>query len=349
MKRTILLSALLIISNFSFAQTIRRVTNLPGAATGVNTYATVNEAMAAATSGDIIYIEPSATPYAGFNVTKTLHFIGNGNFLEQNSNTPYEKSNSYIEGRVYFDANSNSSTASGLYFGAQVDIMNTIGVEIKKCRLAKGIFLNANTSGTLISENLIVNDVAGKTDNSSAQSTTLKNNIIESGNVSYLKNSTIKNNTIYYYYSSTLINNQGCTITNNILDRRVINSVYDVSGNNTGSTVTNNLQVLSASAVLPSANPDSNKNLYTGNFNNIYVVNNPWVSNDLIKDADFKLVAGSSAIGMGTFNTDAGAYGGDTPYTLSGLPNIPIITSAVSSTTGTNSVPLNVIISVRSN
>jgi hypothetical protein len=346
MNRTFLFVALLIFSEISWAQTIRRVTNLPGAATGVNTYSTIIDAMTAASSGDTIYIEPSATGYEGFNVTKTLHFIGNGNFLAQNPNTPYEKSSSTIEGRVYFDAGSSNSTATGIYFENRTDLMNSSGVQIKRCRFSNGIVLNANTSNILLAESMIVGDVSGTSINTSAQNVMLRNNII-SGKVNYLKNSTIDNNTIYYYYKNTVTDNPGSTITDNIMDHRDTKDILVLSEENTGSTISNNLQIASATATLPET--DENNNKFTSNFNNIFVVAEPWVAVAKLKDADFKLIEGSLAKGMGTKGTDAGAFGDTHPYTLSGLPNIPIITSAESSTTGTNAVPLSVTISVRSN
>lgn len=350
MNRTVLLLVLLTFSELSIAQTIRRVTNLPGAATGVNTYSTVIDAMAAASNGDTIYIEPSATAYEGFNVTKTLHFIGNGNFLAQNPNTPYDKASSTIEGRVYFDAGSSNSTATGLYFKDGADLMNTSEVRIQKSRFEDGILFKANTSRIFVEKNLIVNDVKGSTDKTSAQIVMFENNIISSGRVMYLKNSTINNNTISNLFYYTLVeNNDASFITNNIFDHRSVNGILDVTEENIGSTVSNNLQVLSASTTLPSPATDANGNKYTSNFNNIFAVSNPWVANASLKDADFKLIAGSVAIGMGNKGVDAGAFGGEKPYTLSGLPNIPIITSAVSSTNGTNAVPLSVTISVRSN
>jgi len=344
MRRALLFFGALVICISSFAQTIRRVTNLPVSSPGIN------DAIAASSNGDMIYIEPSTVAYAGFTVNKTLNFIGNGNFLDQNPDTPFEKNVSYINQNVYFEAGSNNSTITGLYFEDNLILTGTNGVQIRRNRLNGGFALNANTSGILIAENYFGGSVAGLANNgTSAQNTVLRNNIVSFGEIRFLKNSVIQNNTVIYNFTNSIIrDNENCVISNNIFDRRTYNAIYNVSGENGGSTVLNNLQIVSASAPLPSPNPDANNNLYTSNFNNVFVVNYPWNANP-VKDSNFKLLAGSPAAGIGIGGTDAGAFGGAFPYTLSTLPNIPIITSAITSTTGTNTVPIDVTISVRSN
>jgi hypothetical protein len=329
------------------AQTIRRVHSLPVADAGANTYATVADAVAASAADDIIYIEPSSTEYAGFTVTKRLHFIGNGNFLEQNPNTPFDKNPSIISTAVSFDIGSSGSTITGLYLRSTLTIAGTTGIEVKRNRFGNGITLGNNTSGILIAENYIDENIRAQDVSNSGVSTVIRNNIIRSGNITYMKNSVIQNNTIYYSVNAAFVAN--CTdsqITNNIFDRRGMFSIRQVGNDNAGATVTNNLQI--AAGGIPATNPDANKNMYTSEAGAVFVVASPW-GNNPTKDASLKLVAGSLATNLGTDGKDAGAFGGTIPYTLSGLPNVPVITSAVSTETGTNTIPLSVTISVRSN
>ena len=60
-----------------------------------------------------------------------------------------------------------------------------------------------------------------------------------------------------------------------------------------------------------------------GNMDNIYM--NSVFVNTGTSDGKFKLKAGSVAIGAGTGGTDSGIFGGDYPYILSGLPEVPAI------------------------
>ena len=53
-------------------------------------------------------------------------------------------------------------------------------------------------------------------------------------------------------------------------------------------------------------------------------------------DAYYQLADGSPAIGSGLNSADMGAYGGDTPYVLSGVPGIPRITRFVVPATATD-------------
>jgi len=78
------------------------------------------------------------------------------------------------------------------------------------------------------------------------------------------------------------------------------------------------------------------------------LVSNPWTTFGS-EDAKFQLGASSPAAGIGTGGTNAGAFGGASPYVLSGLPPYPIITNFTTSGVGNTSVPLSVSVTVRGN
>lgn len=63
---------------------------------------------------------------------------------------------------------------------------------------------------------------------------------------------------------------------------------------------------------------------YVGTFEEFFEDN----SGSLIHDRDFQLREGSPAIGAGTAGIDQGAFGGDRPYVLSGLPPVPAVIDA---------------------
>jgi hypothetical protein len=346
MKRTFLLFATVIFSLNSFAQTIRRVNNIPGAASGANTYATIPAAISAATNGDIIYIEPSTIPYGdAVTVDKQLSLIGNGNFLEQNPNTPFDKKTSMVSNSFTFSVGSENSSVTGIYFTSIV-ILETSNILVKQCRLDGSLAYFNNADNIVVTKSFIWE--ISKYQTTGGQNWSVTNNVVRAP-ISSLQSCLLSNNTFVFESGEQLISNAGSTITGNIFFKpnTTTYSSSNMATNNLGSSITNNLIVLASGSTLPSS-PDAGSNVYSSDPGNIFEVSNPQSSNPQ-KDAEYKLKSGSPAVGVGAGGADAGAFGGVSPYTLSTLPNIPIITSAVSSGVGNSTTPLSVTISVRSN
>ncbi len=65
-------------------------------------------------------------------------------------------------------------------------------------------------------------------------------------------------------------------------------------------------------------------------------------------DGKWQLKGGSPAIGTGTGGQDIGAFGGPSPYVLSGIPPIPTIYDVVAPTVGTQQSGLPVRIKAKS-
>jgi hypothetical protein len=89
-----------------------------------------------------------------------------------------------------------------------------------------------------------------------------------------------------------------------------------------------------------------------GNVNNYDIVTNSELTGSgtgLSADEAYIIKAGSSLKTLGNGGTEVGAYGGSTPYIVSGIPPIPSIVNMINSGTGDNSNPLKVTISVKSN
>ena len=142
-----------------------------------------------------------------------------------------------------------------------------------------------------------------------------------------VNNSIINNNIFYNSSGSNWLSTTGSVFKNNIFL-----GIVDISGN----TFFNNISI--------------GNNLPAGNGN----VNNAnssllFISTNRTYDKHYQLGASSPAIGAGENGTDCGAFGGATPYILSGLPPYPVITDLQVSGTGSTTVPLNVTISAKSN
>jgi hypothetical protein len=92
-------------------------------------------------------------------------------------------------------------------------------------------------------------------------------------------------------------------------------------------------------------NITGNGNQFGLNMNNVMQLT---VSPNSI-DGRYRLATGSPAIGAGVGGVDCGAFGGSTPYRLSGIPAVPVITNMNATGAGNNTTPLNVIINVTGN
>lgn len=346
-KVSLLLAAASLIATATYAQTIRRVSNIPGAAIGANTYTNIPEAITAADNDDVIYIEPSSTTYPGFTVNKKLHFIGNGYFLTENSDTPQNKATSRISGLVEYVAGSGDGSARGIEFDAGIQLANSYGVLFRGNHI-QNIQLGLNTGGHTIIENFIDAEVRGASDNSAGQTIALSNNIIF-GSILYLKNSSITHNSISGangYFS--VYENSGCQISNNILDAETnaINPFPDLHALNNNSSISHNLKLIHPSVDFPDQNLDGS--IYSHLGSETFVVESPW-GHSPRQDKVFMLKAGSPAAGSGTGGADIGAFGSASPYRLSGMPRLPVITALTSSNSGSPLSPLQVTISVKSN
>ena len=76
------------------------------------------------------------------------------------------------------------------------------------------------------------------------------------------------------------------------------------------------------------------------------------VINRVFTDAQWRLKAGSPALGAGRESTpqnpiDAGIFSGEAPYVISGLPPIPHIYFMETTPIGSNVIPLEVTIKVK--
>lgn len=345
---------LLAFSCSTFAQTIRRCNNNP-VVTGVNIYSTIQAAHDAAVAGDIIYVEPSVTDYGSVDVRKRLTIIGNGYFLDKNSNVPFDQRTSKI-GSITFNNGSANSILTGIEMNSFISITD-VNIIITRCRIPTEISfglssnlvagVNSRGNNATVTKCFIGGQIIGQNSTSvSSQfgyNCTITNNIHQ-GRINSITNSVIANNT---YNSAGLggivMNNlNGCSVTNNIYDARGLTSPIPFVFGGAGNTISNNICLGQAGT------PSGNGNVNFGNAAITFLVANPWTTFG-IEDAPFQLAAGSPAIGIGTGGTNAGAFGGANPYILSGLPAYPVMTNFTTSGVGNTTTPLQVSVTVRGN
>lgn len=346
--RLFLLATSVLLLNTTYAQTIRRVNNNPGV-TGVNVYTTAQAAHDAAVANDILIIEPSVTSYGDLMLTKPLEIYGNGYFLNVNTELKADQRSSIL-GTVVLAAGSSGCSFYGIVsysifsnrVGSTPYAVNNITID--RCYFTTISFLNpyngggqgtANLSNISILRSYIDALQLSPLSPATITSVSIQNNIIRSitngGTVGVGFEGIVRNNTIYGQAAGSTILFSNSAIENNLLSSGGLIPSFN-------STLSNNV---------------SSTDSFTGGVGN---QNNFNVASALIgtgagisTDESYQLKAGSSLKTAGSGGIEVGAYGGTTPYVVSGIPAIPSITSMNYTSTGSNSLPLQVTISVKSN
>ena len=344
--QTIFLS--LVILTTGLAQTTRRVNNNVGIS-GTNVYATFALAHAAAVANDIIIIEPTTTSYGDITITKPLKIYGSGYFLTTNTDLKADQRNSIL-GIVEFNTGSDGSEIYGIY-GSSINIYGVSNITISRNYLTQYAITistanRANTIFTNVSNISITRNYATGSSYFGASPTTGKtisnvlvtNNILSylsAGNDPGVQNWVVRNNTFYsgnplslvnsIFENNLLVNGGTVTFTN-------VTSSYNIStGATFPSEVNGNKNNYPLSPLNQSGQPESEL-LGTGS-----------------ADKAFQIKAGSSLKTLGSSSSEVGAYGGSTPYIVSGIPPIPSITNIINTATGDATTPIKVTISVKSN
>ena len=228
MKNLLLLS-LLFFSTIAFAQTVRRV-NADATVTGINVYQSLQAAHDAATTGDVLIVEPGGS-VGDLTCNKTLTIYGKG-------------SGSSVVGTI--NINANNVKISGCT-GGNVYINGVTGVVISRNNfnyLSIGGLASAPASNITISQNIVSSVDLNGVSTGLVSNITFSNNFF--GNI-VGSNSFTSNITVNQNYFSGGYNGQpkpyNCSFTNNkfqsvlAIDFNTYNSLYFYNAFATGSTV----------------------------------------------------------------------------------------------------------------
>lgn len=328
------------------AQTVRRVNKTPGL-NDPAIYTSVQAAHDASADGDIIYVEPTDIDggyYGEVTFNRRVTLIGTGYDLKTTPNTSFDKRQVSM-GTITFENGSSGSTVMGMV-ASSINILD-INCTVTRCNLT---YISMGRSGTLLGgaysygNNPTITNcrILAQITGGQATNAIISNNI-GGFSITELTGAVINYNTFYCPPSQLKFNNvDGSTITNNIFDARdqvVGYSIMDATSN--GTTVSNNLCTNVAGL------PVGGGNVNSVNPNLVFLIANPWPANILI-DNNIQLATSSPAKTVGPGSTPIGAFAGNNPYVLSGIPNVPVITTFFNTGAGTTATPLNVTISVRS-
>ncbi len=303
----------------------------PGAPTGTNVFlgvTAINDAIAAASNGDVIYVVPSSTLYNTVTVSKSVSIFGGG-FFPQDPGKPVAKingvalaaSNSRISG-VHIAGNLTSSAAS-------------IGnIMIDRCRVTSvAIGSSVNAIGSLVLQNCIVGEGYGS------------NPILLNINVT---NAQIANNIVYFNCSGCSISEvSGATIENNVFVAPVSGGTFTAFDDVSLSSIRNNIFF----GVRPiGSGSDFTNNVFTHNisFNSAddaFPTTGHTLSDNIagqdplfvsmahsatfLRSYDLNLQATSPAKGTGVDGGDMGVFGGVVPFDIHGsaLPAIQSVSA----------------------
>lgn len=355
MKRFFTMIVLLVtgITLQSKAQTIRRVNATLGL-TDPAIYQTVQAAVDAAISGDIIYVEPFGDDGGlydsefGVTITKQLTIIGPGYDLTLVPNSSFDKRRPVI-GSLTFERGSAGSTVIGATIGGGNITIRDTNVKVTRCTVHYiTLGLSSIISGGTQSfgnNATITNCAIGYVIGTNATNCVISNNIFTVATINSVQSlvgAVINNNTFRFANTPLMHEVDGSTITNNIFDGRGLGSVSPIMAvNSVGNTISNNL------CTDVEGLPSGAGNVNNANPNLVFAVANPWAVNPF-SEANLQLATNSPAKTVGAGGTPIGAFAGNNPYVLSGIPNVPVITTLINTGAGTTTTPINVTISVRS-
>ena len=301
-------------------------------------------AIDSASPGDKIYVMGSPNTYSGIVVNKRVHLIGNGYWRVDNMIEGPNGNHSHIDDfRVV--ASGDSSIIEGFYItnttsGFPSAKLNTAGHVVFRYNRVLGYIL---FEGGACVNDMIYGNYATKGICGAAINAQVFNNIFidgDGGNFwcgsSGNSNCVMQNNVLVREATSSIAN---CTFRNNI----VLSSDFSFSSGSVEYNV-----FVDDDVILNGIPTDSIGN---GNIDSVDVATVFNLGN-LSPDGKYQLIGdpmSNPAFGAGLNGEDCGAFGGVSPYRLSGIVKIPSITLVYVPIVGDTTNKLPVLIKARSN
>jgi hypothetical protein len=325
--RTVAFAWLLLLSVSARATVINVSNNVDNPAQ----YKEVDEAIAAASEGDTIYVHGSPDSYKTFTVNKRLVLIGAG-YNSSNQFGLASKVSSIVLAHDLISDSSGSvitgfNVASSISTNSSSVIVNNI--TIYRCRLGQ-VYIYVGDGW--IFYNNILNYIGGY--GASSTNVVIQNNIID-GSISGFSATSVLVDHNLFIGGSNLSSIKYAVITNNIFVRssgNIMNSVEFC-------TFSNNLSLAATiSTIAPTNSFLSNNNTGSGNLvgSNPNFVTASSSSDTYDPAVDYRLKPASAGHNAATDGTDLGIYGGARPFPSGGasgsgfdtsaLPSIPQVT-----------------------
>ena len=295
-------------------------------------FSTLQAAVTAASDNDTIYVEGSAINYEGATIDKPLTIVGPGFFLSENPETQANNTSATINTEIAFTSGSEGSAIMGCDFLFANLIISVSDISVIRNHLYQIEFTGTSNNIVVIQNYVYANINAGT---GVITNTIISNNII--GGAIYAQNTSgpliVSNNVFWTTNWAYPIDCHNASIQNNIICFE-----FSTINLNTGNTISYN--------ILAEDGTNANGNQYNVDMDLVFADYDG--SLDLSSDGKWKLTAGSPALASGSGGVDCGAFGGSTPYILSGVPNLPHIYEADVPASATSETGLQVSIKVKS-
>lgn len=310
------------------------VDNNPGSVAMFRDFAT---AYAAAKDGDTILFAGSDAPYSlgGIVITRRLHLVGTGYLLSENGIPGLSPKSAVIHeptGRLTFGSVSNpqfateisgeGSTITGLHLGSP--LVTSVSITLDRCRTL-GVEDNMDFPGRITVRRCLMTGVLRLRQPGSR----VQNSFL--GNSEFRAGTTIANCVIGIDQANGgMGSEEAVSFSNSILlsSSGAAPTPTQFAGQNKASFT--HCMAIGGSFLPPGA----------GNINGIPFRGDAFLAAGSPEvDAYWQLKPGSPALGAGFNGVDMGAFGGSTPYILSGVPSRPrltrfVVPAAVTSTSG---------------
>lgn len=316
---TLLLAALLPQLAFS---AILRVNN-----SGVPApYTSLSAAVNAAQPGDTIHVEASPNNYGAHNLNKAVTIIGPGYFLGANAQTQANLGSAMFQW-ISPSGGSEGAVVMGLVFTTTTSISRS-NVRYERCRFQANVNFYGSTplSNVQLVGCYVQGDFTVQGGSANITNATVANNIFLGKLLpSAYFSGEFAHNTVVNADEAPAFTLNNMIVRNNIFDCAV------AAGNNVY------MHNLFRTAPVPADNGNQVNVAMAGMFAGGTV------------DHQWQLAAGAPAIGAGDNGADCGAFGGNAPYRLSGVPSIPSIFGLTAPHTIALGEELPVTMSARSN
>lgn len=250
-------------------------------------YADINDAVKAAVDGDTIMVEGSSVKYADAILDKRVVLVGPGYWLRDNGIV----SESGYDARLdYLTSTAEGTVIMGMYITQQIKVQAPRTI-ITRCSVVSAVNTSISmvkgTDNCVITQNFLAGGIGGVVEHETYRHQ-ITNNLIEDFTPFYIYDSYIGYNTIYDEW-------------------RV---AWSHGGNKIEKNLVNGLD-------FSQTNEFTKSNYYADNYFAKDLFTNTVVSIKKDRDVrDYELPEGTK---------DYGAFAGDTPYVISGVPTGPII------------------------
>lgn len=270
-------------------------------------------------AGDTLYLEASSGSHGNITLSKSLVIIGPGIFVTENPETQADV-NTAVIGSLTFSDGSQGSIVKGckilnITISASDIILQGNYINNTSSYYTYAVRLEENISNIIIRNNYIRQTYTTYSSEAIRGIETGINNVIIQNNFIEITSTTSSR------YALRLLSGFSGIIENNVLYGAV--TIYNSEFHNNilryGNFYSENTSFthnIGNSTQFGTAN----NNQQSINMSGVFVG-----SEGNSTDGQWQLAVGSPAIGAGIDGTDIGMFGGDTPYVLSGMPNIPSI------------------------